>query len=354
MHTSLTSIGRHLSMISMCILLSSCSGTKTAQSSSMNPSVFVKTATDTSTPSKTSTSTYTPTSSRTLIPSATATLSGKEIQATETEQTIKAYETKIAEYPFQCNDSIGETSISPSGSWLAVCCGYKRNQNLEIINQKGNRWTLYFKNYLLEEFLAPNGESDVMGNLYPAHWTNDERYLFFSVYIGFDGGGGCFYGGFGVQGLFRLDLATGNVSTILPATSGGYYIAFSPKGRWLAYEIHGDPIILDLNNGEKISISEKDNFAGNFTWSPDGTELAYGTCEINFDFGVKKTAINIFNLKTRSSRTVIELENNFLTIVGWDDDNVIKIEDEDFQANDSNNLYFNVRTSKFVTATPTP
>jgi hypothetical protein len=69
---------------------------------------------------------------------------------------------------------------------------------------------------------------------------------------------------------------------------------------------------------------------------------------------VKKSAIKIFSIQDQSSRTVLELEKNFLTIDGWSDDNIIKIEDEDFKANFPILLYIDPSSGNFVTVTPMP
>jgi hypothetical protein len=332
-------VGRSLLLLLLCTLLGACSSAEANPNLSTRSPTIAKTNTVVNLSSKTSTLTRSSTPSLTVSPSASATISNEKIQATETEQAFAIYETKIAEFKVGCD---GQSSISPKENWIAVSCRNNKHQALEISNKNGIHWSLNFKDYL----------SDAVLN--PVHWTYDERYLYFDAYVNFEGGGTCFYG-YGEQGLFRIDLINGKVSTVLPPTSwNGYLFAFSPTGRWLAYEGFGDPAILDLRTGEKIAIDKGRNAIGNFTWSPDGTELAYATCEMSPDFTVNKSAIEIFNTKSRSSRTIEELEKSFLTIEEWNDGNVIKIRSEDDRTGDSSYAYFDTLSSIFVTVTPAP
>jgi hypothetical protein len=345
MHIRAACFFRYFFVTFLCFWLSACSGASAQPTVSPSNSPFPK-STIFATITSTIALTYTPTSQPSCTP-----------QPPKPTPTIDTYSTQIAGFPLSCKDfSNWNTSISPNGNWLAVSCGYKTSQTLEIVKATGGRWTLYFKDYLLDEFKT-NGESNAMGNLYPIHWTNDETYLYFASIIAFDGGGTCFYG-FGVQGLYRINLVDEKVSMILPSTSGGYDIAFSPTGRRLAYQGSGEPVILDLQTGEETIIKVGDNITGNFTWSPDGKELAYGTCQMyqdgNGNYLVKKSGIRIFSIQEKSSRTVLELEKNFLTIDGWSDDNVIKVENEDFQAGNFVSLYIDAPSGNLVAATPTP
>lgn len=92
------------------------------------------------------------------------------------------------------------------------------------------------------------------GGLYPRHWTDDEKYLYFSSYIGWEGGGTCFYG-FGDAGLYRINLNDGTIATVLPTSPSGYgyEITFAPGGRRLAYT-YAHLVILDLKTGEESTL----------------------------------------------------------------------------------------------------
>lgn len=345
-------IARCFMLIFLCILLGACSMTETKPNPLIISPIHSETVTETNTPSKASTLTQSSTPSLTISPSASATLSNEKIQATESEQAFAIYETKVAEFNAGCD---GPSSISSLGNWVAVSCSYDRGQTLEIVNKNEGRWILHPK-----DLMAKNGfgtTSDTWeGELNPYHWTKDEKYLFFTYYIPYDEGGTCFYG-YGVHGLYRINLTDGSVSTVLPfSTIEGYQISFSPTGRRMAYQdlSSGPPKILDLRTGEEIAIKSGGGFSGNPTWSPDGTELAYGTCVMTPDFTTDRSAIKIFNTKTRSSRTILELEKNFLTIEEWIDGNIIKIKSEDDQTGDASYVYIEVASQELVSATPTP
>ena len=204
----------------------------------------------------------------------------------------------------------------------------------------------------------PAGTKDIpLGGLFPAHWTDDEKYLYYTFSIAYDGVGTCFYG-FGDQGLYRISLADGKIATILPYTPAvlGYEIAFSPTGRRLAYQGNGNPVILDLQTGKEITMNIKGNTVGNFTWSPDGKELAFGACQVHKDgndYAVTWSAIKIYSVQSQTSRTILEVEKDFLTIDGWSDDNVIAAERKDFK-NLPTYLYIDASSGSFVTATPKP
>ena len=336
--------------ILLCILLSACAATTPAPSAT--PKVIdTATAQASSTPTVAVTATVQPSSTPTL-PAPT-----EEIhQPDQTEQADNARATKIAEFSINCSDfSNYDTSFSPNGNWLAISCGYKRDQTLEIVNREGKRWILQFKNHLTKEDTINDGIP--MGGLFPAHWSSDSHYLYFTSYIAYDGGGTCFYG-YGVHGLFRVEVNTGAVSTVLPATSSfvGYYIAFSPTGRRLAYAGDGNPVILDLQTGAEIKLDVGNQAAGALTWSPDGSELAYATCQSikeGNNFSVKRSTVKIFSIQKQESRTILEMEKKFLTIESWDANNIITVysRDEQYLGDD---LFFDLNSSQWITPTPTP
>jgi len=274
-----------------------------------------------------------------------------------TVQAAELLKTQISSFPAPCENSYSNVnSISPGGNWMASSCGYKSGQTLEIVSHKGKQWVLQFKDYVAARFLE-NGKVTMMGSLYPSHWTSDEAYLYFYSGLGFSGGGFCLTG-IGVHGLFRIDLNNGYVSSILPPATGddGYDIAFSPNGDKLFYN-EGRPAILDLITGENIPIKveNQDHFA-TFAWLPDGSRLAYTTCQESQDFMMdEKSILHIFYLDTHQSKTILEVKNALLRIISLDGNEVLKIEDLDYQTrgNDSY-LFFDTSSEQFITPTITP
>jgi len=276
------------------------------------------------------------------------------LPATWTEQAINANANQ--------NDSAsclpserGHTSISPSGNWLAISCDPEGGQTLDIVNKENVEWVLQFKDFLADEFVSDG--SIPPGDLFPSYWTDDEKYLYFTSYIAFDGGNTCFYGS-GVEGLYRINLETGKVATILHTLSyymsyPGYIIAFSPDGQMIAYILE-QPVILNLKTGGKTYIDVGDYTVGDLYWSPDGSELAYATCrQIPDDWKIERSSIEIFSLKTRKSRTIWEENKNFLSIEFWNEPNVLKIKNDYLYPKAIKYLYFDWSTEEFTTPTPT-
>jgi protease II len=138
------------------------------------------------------------------------------------------------------------------------------------------------------------------------------------------------------------------VSSILPA---GNDFSFSPTGRRLAYGL-GNLIIRDLQTGDETDINTGGVF-GPFFWSPDGLELAYATCQGDDNDSIKKSTVEIFSVQQNASRTVLELEKKFLTIEGLDANNILTVYSRDEQ-NNTDELFFDLNSSQWITPTPTP
>jgi len=272
-----------------------------------------------------------------------------------TAQAFDVRATQIASFQVTCEDSEQRAGLSPSGNWLALSCGHAPNQTMKIVSQDGIQWILQFKDYLADDF-SPDG-SIPRGNLYPKHWTNDEKYLYFISYVAIDEGGTCFYsGGVGVQGLFRINLQTGAVSTTLALSSSpddGYEIAFSPDGRMLAYA-REQPVILNMITGENIYIEVGDSFVGGLSWSPDSSELAYATCLQTQDGReIERSTVEIFSLETRVVKTILEVERVFLNIELRGENNLLRISSVDSDTHETSYLFFEWFSEKFTTPTPT-
>jgi hypothetical protein len=340
-----------------CIALNACSGTATVkpETASALPSMPQPTFTITPQPSVTLTAalrlSITPVLRR-------PTNNFREtLRVALTEQTIvagTAAATSIPNFPAICDQRFEtyDTSISPGGNWLAIACGDESNQTLEIARKDGKRWTLHFKDYLSAENIDQYGTA---GKLRPVHWTLDETYLYFTSNSPFDGGGGpCFYGP-RIIDLYRINLNNGKVSAVIADT---YHFAFSPGGLWLAYIVN-QPVILNLRTGEKLTIEVGNDDSGTPRWSPDGSELAYAICQQTPDGNqIVKSAINIYSLTTRTSRTILQLEKSFLKIetLQGDDPNFQRIFYDDYSSGNWNYLFFDWSTKQFVTPklTPTP
>jgi len=245
-----------------------------------------------------------------------------------------------------------QASISPKGNWAAAACGYENDQTLQIANESGTVWKLNFSDYL-SEMMGKDGNP--MGGLVPIHWTADDRYLFFSPYVAWDGGGTCFYG-FGYGGLYRMSMKDGKISTILPLTNmmDQYFFAFSPDGRYLAY-INGNPHILNLNTGDNYSINVDENISGNLTWSPDSSRFGFATCSVDPDDfrKVKNSTIQIFSVSNHGQQIIKNVQENFLTISDSEDDSHLLISERDQKWEEDFSLYY-WEQDLLITATPQP
>jgi len=265
-------------------------------------------------PTLTPTATY---PSRTEKKTATAKIIVNPIQT--------AIETQIVSFPFVCD--VNHEKMSPDGRWRVLICDRKEKPRMVVENQSGTVWELKF-----EDFLGPDAKENgvaVSANLIPRHWSLDGTYFYFSSYSGDEGGGICFYG-FGDYGLFRLDLMTGKVSTILvlPPTESidGYQISFSPTGRRFAYfreDLQGDHVfhLVDLRSGEEITFATEPE-TGSFTWSPDGEQLAYSTSLCNYKtMRLVRSLIKVLTISDLSTRTIAQSNTDFLTIEDWSAEN---------------------------------
>lgn len=325
------------------LLLSACVGTA-APTSTPKPQTTETVPPPTLTPTDIPTSTATPRPSRTPAPP-------------KPSKTPDFKATEIAQFPVQCTNfnTFDGAVISPDGNWLAVTCGDDPDQALEIVNHNGQRWVLQFKDYILPEYVSDN-HANTNGNLYPMHWSGDDGFLYFAAYVAYDEGGVCFFG-YGVHGLFRIDLQSGKVSTVLNPVSAidVYYLKFSPTGRRLAYQKEsGNPVIRDLKTGQEISIPiEKDENSGGLVWSDDGLQLAYGICKSNLTtYTEEKSAIKIYSVQENASKTILEVDKSLLIAKRWEK-NILKIYKRDGNYQESY-LFIDFSAGQWSTSTPEP
>jgi hypothetical protein len=109
-----------------------------------------------------------------------------------------------------------------------------------------------------------------------------------------------------------------------------------------------------LKTGGKIYVEVGDYTVGDLYWSPDGSELAYATCrQIQDDWKIEKSTIEIFSLKTRESRTIWEENKNFLSIEFWNEPNILKIKNDYLYPYAVKYLYYDWSAGEFTTPTPT-
>jgi WD40 repeat protein len=243
---------------------------------------------------------------------------------TKTETDEQKYDkeaTQIAQFPPGCGDNIDfpYNEISPDGKWLASGCGYSHpDQTFVVQNKEGTKWVLEFK-----DFLNPDTDVDMIGNLNPVFWSPEGKYLYFSTGLGYDGGGNqCFTWGDG-YGLFRLNLKTGSWVTFVPPTDyfPGYKFRFSPTGRQYASDNNG-VIITDLQTGKSTQI----DISGvtDLSWSPDGNNLAYSVASCGEDF-VQSSAIYSWNVLENQEQKLFAVDDTFLLPELWVDNTTLRV-----------------------------
>lgn len=332
----------------LCCILSACAGKAALPATPTAPQPF-DSATSEITQQIISTLTIAPTPS---VKTPSTPIPTKTVQADSTEQAYNMQATKIAEFPAACALESGDTFISPNGNWLTTqCSAIKEGYNLEIVNKEGKHWAVRAKDYV----------SDDLSGLRPEHWSKDGEYLYFSSNFGGSSGGyACFPDSGIVLGLYRIKLNDGTVATILPAGRVAYDFAFSPTGRLLAYRGLRGLIILDLQTGDEINIKVGNNTTGTLTWSPDGLELAYATCQENpngygflDDYSPQKSAVEIFSIQQNASRSILEIEKKLLLVESWNANNILAIFIQD-EHNLGYEQFFDLNTNQWITPTPTP
>lgn len=330
----------------LCMATSACNGIATVPPLTETQQVLdtvmpeIKTSANPhSTPPRSSTSTIAPQSSRTLG----TTPQPLNTQTALTVQAVDLTATQIASFPVKCDENNPFYSMQSSdGNWLAIQCSDKSSEGLEVISKEGKRWVLTFTKFLSVDFMRDGNA--VLGGLYPEHWTSDGKYLYFSTRLNISGGGPCFYG-WNIDGLFRINVDDGSVTTTLeriPSSDAFYDIAFSSDGYRFAYEYNYNHLaIVDLRTGEEFAVESGEDNVGNLSWSPDGSQLAYAKCHETIDQTmVEKSSIIVYSPETRTSKKILEVKQTLLRIESQNGDQVLKISKNDFQANRTDYLFF--------------
>jgi hypothetical protein len=163
-------------------------------------------------------------------------------------------------------------------SWGAF--GFRNNSGVMLVtNNQGVEWTLDPVDFMEKEgkYMGPY--------LVPEAWSKDNRNLYFSASITWDGGGVCWWD-FGPAAVYKMEVNTGKIEKILSENDDflDYWgnLSISPNGEYMIYNDHDQTIFTDLDNGKKKSIQHNENVnLGNFIWSQSGDKLVYVACTFN-------------------------------------------------------------------------
>lgn len=235
--------------------------------------------------------------------------------------------TLVPQFPRVCETQYAPPVFSPNHQWLVESC-YTHDLTLIFSKRETQTiWKLYFKDYLPQMEYIPDGWLGIV------HWAKDERYVYFMSSLGGDGGE-CFYNhpdrG---AGLFRLDLQSGSVTTVLPPSSDfwWYGFSFSPTDRRLVYGPQArDLKILDLTTGEIIDIaSGSDNYeTGGYLWSVDGLKLVYSVLTRNEQGERDKYSLRFVDARLGIEQILFEAPDKCFSALSWNANNMLMVERE--------------------------
>lgn len=274
-----------------------------------------------------------------------------------------AESTLIAQYPHSCELNYSVNEFSPSGLWLVELCYTDDNQDFLFTfsnKETQNLWKLYYKDYMPQVNNFPDGGMSVI------HWSNDERFAYFYSFLGGDGGE-CYIGTTNSgKGLFRIDLQTGDVSSILPKNENNiwYTFSFSPTGRRLLYGVNSrDLIVLDIPTGNITSVANDFDFSqsGGYLWSPDGLQFVYSTVTTLDNWETRSYSLRLVDVLTGNEQIILESPDKCLVAKLWSESNILTVESvhENYaQAiNDRTLIDINLNSNEIIgeaTVTPFP
>jgi hypothetical protein len=172
------------------------------------------------------------------------------------------------------------------------------------------------------------------GSLIPAFWTANNRYLYLTIDNQFIEPIGHFYSGLG---LLRLDLPSGFISIILkPGENIDYSYSFSPDGSRFGYIVNGvKPLaayFVDQKSGviQSVKISEPNNEAGNFLWSPDWQQVVYEEAVIDLDDPTGRSnlfSLALFNASDGSRKILLTDQRTELIPTRWKEKDRVELAD---------------------------
>jgi WD40 repeat protein len=266
-------------------------------------------------------------------------------------------ETLAAQFPHVCETLYAPREFSPNGLWLVELCYSENDQDLILtLSSKATQdlWKLTYKDYVPQMDFEPDG------GLWVVHWSHDERYAYFFSDLGGDGGE-CFYQSRDRgTGLFRLDLQSGWVTTILPTSNDfwWYSFSFSSTDRRLAYGVQArDLKILDIATGKTIDITSGDNNyeTGGYLWSSDGLQLVYSTLTWNEQGERGNYSLRLVDAQSGSEQVILEAPDKCFSVLSWAANGILIVERQGSEGRTI--IEYDLNSNKIInesTATPYP
>lgn len=228
-----------------------------------------------------------------------------------------------------CQDSsfLVASEISPNGLWFVELCYSNADQGLimalsEFETQKV--WKLLYREYSAKSDLVLDGGMSVV------HWTKDGRYAYFTSFMNASGGGCFMQNRLSGWGLFRLDLDTGEITTILPLGEyfHWYVFSFSPTDEQLVFGIHAEDYkIMDITTGKITPVNPAKPYdeGGGIIWSEGGQEFVYSTVFDSSESGYE-TVVRFVDAQSGIEEVLFEDKNNCYVVREWKKDNILIVE----------------------------
>jgi hypothetical protein len=209
------------------------------------------------------------------------------------------------------------------------CYNDKDQDNILTISNKDSQilWKLVYQDYIAPiEFPG--------GVLLIVHWAKDGRYVYFLSDIG-GSGAECFYQSRDRgAGLFRLDLQSGWITTILPTSNDfwWYGFSFSPTDRRLVYGARAQDLkILDIATGKTTDIISEDNNyeTGGYLWSSDGIRLIYSVLTYDEQGKREDYSLRLVDTQTGIEQILFQSPENCYSASSWITNGILIIEREE-------------------------
>lgn len=307
--------------------------------------------------------TFTPRPTHTPIPRATLNptlISANQTQAVHNTATASVIQTAFAQFPHVCKNGYYYPGwVSPDGLWLQEECYSEEDK--DVILTLSNRETKVSWKLVVSDYASRREGEPLSGGITVIHWSDDGKYVYFNSHSGGDGGE-CFVNGFDSGlGLFRFDLQTGNITTIISAKGDlrWYGFSLSPKDKWLLYGAHSRNLqILDITTGQSISVAHDMDFSqsGGYVWSSDALKFVYSTVTYTADYmEIEGFSLRLVDAQTGSERILLQSKTSCYLAREWRENGVLLIEYDDENYNRTLMEYdLNSNTIIDIPATPNP
>jgi WD40 repeat protein len=314
------------------VLLVSCSETNTNTSLATNNEI-PSSITPNETPSPFASSTQFSTTTPTFDPvdaTFAAQRATQAIEEAETERaafaTLDARNTSCNygyDYPFNFHPQDSFFSTNSGGSWAVIECVLDETNSskgyTEVVNHDGSK---VFR--IPYSFPLPD-DSDILVGL---TIEPNGKYLYLipgcahcAVFPDPSSAIAPMEFGAGVA-LYRLDLSSGNFTTVVPFIKHDYYvdISISPDTQYLVYSDIKDGnniFIKNLTNGTKKTVQLENNYIliGSFTWSPDNNYLIFVAAIDGWENDKAGFSLFRLDLKTMLLHTLVL--NDSRKLVPW-------------------------------------